>query len=235
MGNPQTANKAFTLIELLIVVAIIAILAAIAVPNFLEAQIRSKVSRVKADHRSMATAIESYAVDWNRFPPEHDPHGNLIVLSNGNLRGGPQSDPTQPDWNTCEFSNICLVRLTTPVAYFSSTAAMKDPFALKGQRGWKDIDALLPEDGFFYVNFSDRLNHVRGPGDYPRAWGLLSFGPNHMDDGIMNDAARSLIGMSGSGRRFIYDPSNGTVSDGDITRFGGAVNGEVINKYSSLQ
>jgi prepilin-type N-terminal cleavage/methylation domain-containing protein len=51
------ANKAYTLIELLIVVAIIAILAAIAVPNFLEAQVRSKVARVKADMRTLATAI----------------------------------------------------------------------------------------------------------------------------------------------------------------------------------
>src|SRR5437016_6541420 len=62
-----TARSGFTLIELLIVVAIIAILAAIAVPNFLEAQTRAKVSRVKADMRSMATAIESYRVDNNRF------------------------------------------------------------------------------------------------------------------------------------------------------------------------
>ena len=60
----------FTLIELLIVVAIIAILAAIAVPNFLEAQTRAKVSRVKADQRSLATAIESYSIDWNTYPPD---------------------------------------------------------------------------------------------------------------------------------------------------------------------
>ncbi len=60
---------AFTLIELLIVVAIIAILAAIAVPNFLEAQTRAKVSRAKSDMRTLATALESYYVDNNNYVP----------------------------------------------------------------------------------------------------------------------------------------------------------------------
>src|SRR6266545_3682317 len=52
----------FTLIELLIVVAIIAVLAAIAVPNFLEAQTRAKVSRCKADLKTIATAFEAYVL-----------------------------------------------------------------------------------------------------------------------------------------------------------------------------
>ena len=62
-------KKAFTLIELLIVVAIIAILAAIAVPNFLEAQTRAKTSRAKSDMRTSATALDAYMVDTNMYCP----------------------------------------------------------------------------------------------------------------------------------------------------------------------
>lgn len=61
-------KRAFTLIELLIVVAIIAILAAIAVPNFLEAQTRAKVTRAVADIRAYATALEVYRVDNKAYP-----------------------------------------------------------------------------------------------------------------------------------------------------------------------
>lgn len=68
-------NKGFTLIELLIVVSIIAILAAIAVPNFLEAQTRAKISRVKADLKTISSGMELYRCDYNAYPycnPEMD-------------------------------------------------------------------------------------------------------------------------------------------------------------------
>lgn len=60
-------KNGFTLIELLIVVSIIAILSSIAAPNYLEAQLRAKVSRVKGDFYALATALEAYHIDSLRY------------------------------------------------------------------------------------------------------------------------------------------------------------------------
>jgi prepilin-type N-terminal cleavage/methylation domain-containing protein len=61
----------FTLIELLIVVAIIAIIASIALYNFMGAQIKAKVSRVKGEIKTIVLALESYHVDNSAYPPYH--------------------------------------------------------------------------------------------------------------------------------------------------------------------
>jgi prepilin-type N-terminal cleavage/methylation domain-containing protein len=61
-------RKGFTLIELMIVIAIIIILAAIAIPNYLRMTDRARRSRVAGDFTALATANEAYLVDWGYYP-----------------------------------------------------------------------------------------------------------------------------------------------------------------------
>jgi prepilin-type N-terminal cleavage/methylation domain-containing protein len=62
----QTRRGGFTLVEIMIVVAIIALLAAIAVPNFLRARKRSQATRVLEDLRMLDSATDQYAIETNR-------------------------------------------------------------------------------------------------------------------------------------------------------------------------
>ena len=59
-------RSAFTLVEIMIVVAIIAMLAAIAVPNFLRARKRAQATRILEDLRMLDAAVDQYAIENNK-------------------------------------------------------------------------------------------------------------------------------------------------------------------------
>jgi prepilin-type N-terminal cleavage/methylation domain-containing protein len=61
-----TKREGFTLVEIMIVVAIIALLAAIAVPGFLRARKRSQASRIINDLRLIDSAVDQYAIENNK-------------------------------------------------------------------------------------------------------------------------------------------------------------------------
>jgi len=136
------ARKAFTLIELLIVVAIIAILAAIAVPNFLEAQVRAKVSRCKADLRTIRTAMEAYRVDYNQYIPDNFP-GQVYDCQS-------------------------YQRLTTPVAYITSVPEspflelLRNPGGMRVFGYWYGPAAGVLDDGAVETGILFRITSV-GP------------------------------------------------------------------------
>lgn len=194
-------RRGFTLIELLIVVAIVAILAGIAMVNFLEAQSRSKLSRIKSDFRTFATALESYCADHNHYPPNAGygwhPHRVLLVF--------PQ--------------------LTTPTAYMTSIHTLADPFKITSMNEWNN-----PDNSYLYYN----LEYLKPPahcwlsdahGDAfarehgRRAWCLVSWGPDGKQGFIehLTHAPHCTEWSINSA----YDPTNGTVSAGDVMRVGG--------------
>jgi prepilin-type N-terminal cleavage/methylation domain-containing protein len=59
-------HAGFTLVEIMIVVAIIALLAAIAVPGFLRARKRSQASKILNDLRMIDAAVDQYAIETNK-------------------------------------------------------------------------------------------------------------------------------------------------------------------------
>ena len=74
-------NEGFTLIELMIVIAIIGILAAIAIPQFSAYRTRSYNASAEADLRNAATAQEAYYVDKQTYVA--DPQTNLVGSTYG--------------------------------------------------------------------------------------------------------------------------------------------------------
>jgi prepilin-type N-terminal cleavage/methylation domain-containing protein len=62
----KKTRAGFTLVEIMIVVAIIALLAAIAVPGFLRARKRSQASKILNDLRLISSAMDQYAIETNK-------------------------------------------------------------------------------------------------------------------------------------------------------------------------
>lgn len=189
LSSSRSARCAFTLIELLIVVAIIAILAAIALPNLLEAQVRSKVSRSKADIRTMATALEAYAVDHNRYPTYHYFNGALHFYMGGEVLDFAVSPP----FNGAN-------PLTTPIAYVSSVP--NDVFATR-EAG--DPNYVLT---YHYVNWPYAIMSVSAPSrraSFEEAY--RTYGPYRL-----HSRGPDQTGPDG----ITYDPTNGTASNGDV-------------------
>ncbi len=190
-------KKAFTLIELLIVVAIIGILAAIAVPNFLNAQVRARVARAEADIRTMENAVMMYMIDNNgRRPIDCDDPGSAVYL--GGLGCGKPGNGAPDDVKgVAEFSfapifmSYSQLRIfTTPVPYISGTM-MVDTFCSNCAMTYNTRysgSAKQPESYTF-----SSLGPDRKTGD----WGFF-FRPGGNPDGVQ------------------YQPSNGLTARGDI-------------------
>ena len=196
-------KAAFTLIELLIVIAIIAILALIAVPNFLEAQVRAKVARSMADMQAMATAIEAYSVDWGRPPTCYFEWVQAPNCLNTAKPGG-------------DLNALAQTALTTPIAYMST---IKYDFFLErgsvrttGAKGKYEPIKLYTYMCPYWINL--RPDTYGKAAELGYIWQVRSFGPSRTLYAT-EWPPKVLVGYVDA---HVYDASNGTISQGHIVR-----------------
>jgi prepilin-type N-terminal cleavage/methylation domain-containing protein len=192
--------KGFTLIELLIVVAIIGILAAIAIPNFLNAQTRSKVARAEAEMRQIATALETYYIDNNVYPPPYDLSDWLTV-------------PGEPLTLTAGLyfagDGRASLALTTPVSHLSTLPT--DPFDSNGKGVYKYATRFL--SCWILSSYGPDNTCSLGAAETDYVSGTGDSGANPCDTRAWTAYWEAQVDV-------LYDPTNGTTSKGDVIRTG---------------
>lgn len=212
----MSQQRAFTLLELLVVVAIIAILVALALINWQYAHTRAKIGAARADLRTLDTALQAYFADHETYP-----RGNNYQLSTV--------------FSARALDDKGLIQLSTPVPYLSR-GLLNDVFDTT-HRAAAEVDLVKvvdknPERHWYkycarwrgYVVGTlgppDNTKNERNRGQARTEWYLLqSSGPQK---------TRYLLGQNRINprspqkfRNSIYDPSNGVFSRGALYRAGG--------------
>ncbi|MCX7044547.1 MAG: type II secretion system protein [Candidatus Sumerlaeota bacterium] len=242
--NPHAAG--FTYVELMIVLTIICVLAAIAIPNFLEAKTRAAIARSKSELTTIKMAVEGYRSDHRAYPPNriaNTPDGaDLLVLTT------PMAYLTQlpKDIMTTREGRSSSSNLPVRPAYYSYLNALQ----------------VSPEEGlrFYYppLEVFDRVGSIEASSekrdwlDTVRERGMppvmpnaqtgrkppapLSAGSASTSETMFGGFVAGMIWGKGPGQTIpkdpckdatlilsdglafgiAYDPTNGTVSRGDI-------------------
>lgn len=181
-------NRGFSLLELLVVVFVIGVLASIAVPNFLQAQVKAKVARSLGDLKTIAEGIEFYRTDYSTVPRTDGPFAPSYFER--------------------------LRPLTTPIAYL--TELPTDPFQPMQQPFmFSESEAHLWQNRMYAYNRGDAENGAsqgQKKQTFGFTWSVTATGPDRRIHYPYYFFPHGFI----MPEWYIYNPSNGTISGGEI-------------------
>lgn len=186
--SPNHKRSTARLRDWAIRILFVLVLIVFAIPDFREAQIRAKVSRVRSDMRSFAFMLESY----------HTNHGFYPAWSTG-----------MTSLNGAYFDHPDLRRMPT----IRIDPGMREPFAIS-EEGWEPL--YYPADPFAPVERARYVYYTSGDKDAIR-WFIASAGPDRdydIDPATVFGPPANNPSISLS--ELTYDPTNGVTSNGDI-------------------
>lgn len=199
-------KQAFSLTELLITVLIVSVLAAIAVPNFKNAQVKAEVVKTYAKFRTISYSLFHYQIDQGELPPYNPIPGRSFFV------------------------------LTSPIIYIADQEIWKDPFSAKvmNQDGFlinnpNPFIEYFPFRGVYLYGF--REDEKKQMLSEPIAADVASKRVNNPEFALFSVGPSSRIGT----RTYlqnnlyklpnVYAPSNGIYSLGAIV----AIDGKIFN------
>ena len=197
-------NKGLTLVELLVVSGVSSVLLALAVPNFLNAQVRQKVSQAHSDQRILVSAVEAFNIDNGQYPPLNYFDRAISRQCRGRTDISCARVESRRPYKK--------VHLTTPIAYIPTLPF--DPFRAEGA----SEDYQYGSDGFsYYVITSYGPDGVSG---FSHEGGSVSFDEGWYSGAQYFDTRESALGRISKlpMMRFLYHPTNGLTSGGDIIK-----------------
>lgn len=209
-------NRGFTLVELMVVVAVIGILSSIAVPRYTDMKVRSEMTASKAQMKAYGDAAQTFFMDRGHYPfsVSYDSMVDLRILEQGQYVSSVNAaDPFQrlPEDESLE------TRRPSITSFFAGESDKRH--------------------GLVFVNYR---NFVTSDIPTIRGIGLYSIGPDRVDSllslyPLANESQlmirRRLLTVFGQSAMtqpmIVYSPSNGLYSDGDFGSFRGEFEGFV--------
>ncbi len=207
-------KKGFTLVELLIVIAIIIVVTAIAVPNLISANIKAKVKGIKSEMGSIAIALEDYRLDTGNYPIEP-----------GSWQSGYDPDVIAKEGFAFDRHSraIGLGKLIFPEGASDPVYLYRIPGDLFNNSGKEEWNGTSGAHNNHYSYFTADASRQSSSTE-AKYWALVSYGPDKDQDIDSYTKAWNAVDPNASNHNtykdLVYNPDNGITSSGDIVIIG---------------